>query len=881
MPNNPIRTKKDLMALDNSIRDVKNNSFNYLYKSQLDLCLYRRFDFTSDDLVPAHETLGEEKVWVSKYLLRIDKSFIPDQTRGIYRTDRTIFNKVLTTETICKRPDVFYYNILVFIDGRLIITTPGVYCKEEFTNIIFHIYDPLTFKDINPRFNYIKDFKDKGGKITVWFVPNFNHIHGTASKLMLKRNNGLPLEHESLISNTDNIDPNVARYSTFVAPMPDINSRVLIESSTNIKTTTQEIDISPVKTNVGINLISFKYLTKVLNLESDERFFKLDRENMPIPFENMMIFTKEPDGTFLYSHTIDVQMYYPNIYEIINNDENKPLRIFVFYRRDTVSKLQYRDKVMLYEKLGGDLLQSYKDGSVIDPIKNYKIPNHRYSIEDYVESDESGRPIEYRQEKFRDFFKNDELNLTTYLRHLIQSNGNYQYLDVSKLDMESKLRYNDFQEGGETTFSKPCYVFVFPQMDDDEYKTKKYLIDGILTKPHHRFINEKHEFVYFKADDFNSDSIIDIEKFKTVNKNWDINFNSNEEFLEIKMDNEVAYLDNLFVIDSSTDEFIPSSSYSVKFKEFNGEYKHKEESYERLEDARLYITDETYMGKPLKVFIVHKAMYQGFFHRDVERDVINGAMFTFNLRMAKDFKNHIKIYHNGRLVPRSRYKFKHGDLKYGSLFKVMYTYPIERGDDVKCYYEPIETKLLDYRELIDSHGLVDLRNIIKKPVDFKWYEIYLNGYKLTKRTLDSLTATVFAVVNLQTIKNLEIYERNLNHDDEYILDYLDKTISSIDRDIYDWMIKYDKPKVDIVYPPIEDIIDDIIREEVDCDENFEYEDFGKYLINKFIKPFENQVNSEVKLFFGSMVNDSGDLELFPHKKLKKGIKLFINPAVYK
>ena len=211
----------------------------------------------------------------------------------------------------------------------------------------------------------------------------------------------------------------------------------------------------------------------------------------------------------------------------------------------------------------------------------------------------------------------------------------------------------------------------------------------------------------------------------------------------------------------------------------------------------------------------------------------------------------------------------------------MYTYPIERGDDVKCYYEPIETKLLDYRELIDSHGLVDLRNIIKKPVDFKWYEIYLNGYKLTKRTLDSLTATVFAVVNLQTIKNLEIYERNLNHDDEYILDYLDKTISSIDRDIYDWMIKYDKPKVDIVYPPIEDIIDDIIREEVDCDENFEYEDFGKYLINKFIKPFENQVNSEVKLFFGSMVNDSGDLELFPPKKLKKGIKLFINPAVYK
>ena len=108
MPNNPIRTKKDLLALDNSILDVKNNSFNYLYRAQLDLCLYRRFDFDVSELVPAHETLGEEKVWISKYLLRIDRSFIPDQTRGIYRTDRTIFNKDLSTETICQRPDVFY-----------------------------------------------------------------------------------------------------------------------------------------------------------------------------------------------------------------------------------------------------------------------------------------------------------------------------------------------------------------------------------------------------------------------------------------------------------------------------------------------------------------------------------------------------------------------------------------------------------------------------------------------------------------------------------------------------------------------------------------------------------------------------------------------------
>lgn len=880
MPNNPIRTKKDILALDNSILDVKNNSFNYLYRAQLDMCLYRRFDFDVNDLIPAHETLGEEKVWISKYLLRIDRGFIPDETRGIYRTDKSIFNKVLSMETICQRPDVFYYNIVVFINGEL-VTTPEVYCKEEFTNIIFHIYNPLTFVDPNPRFNYIKDLMDKGGKITVWFVPNFNFIYGNTSKMMLVKNNGLPLNHPALTSLTDNTNHSIARYSTFVAPRSGVSSRRLVDSVTNIKTGKQEIDPSFVKTNVPVNLISFKYVTKIIELGGTEKFFQLEKENMPIPFENMMIFTKEIDGSYLYSHTIDIQMYYPNIYEIVNNTSEKRLKIIIFYRQDTVSKLHYRDKLSLYEKLGGNLLQSYKDDAVIDPIKNYKIPSHRYSIEDFIESDESGKPIAYRQEKFRDFFKNDELNLTTYLKHLIQSNGNYLYLDLSKLDMESKLRYDNIGEGGDTTFAKPCYVFVFPQAENDEYKTKKYLIDGVLTHPFYRFINEKHEFVYFKVEDFHSDSILDIEKFKTVEKCWDINFSSVDEVLEINLGNEVAYLDNLFIIDAETNEFIPREAYEVSFKEYNDLYKVKVESYERLEDAKLSIVDESYLNKPLKVYVVHKPIYQAFFHRDPEREVINGTQFSFKLTMAPDYMNHIKIYHNGRLVPRSSYKVKKAETYYGSLFKILYTYPIEFGDEIKCYYEPIERDLIDYQKLIDGNGIVDLRTIIKKPVDFKWYEIYLNGYKLTKRTLDSLTATAFAVVNLSTIKNLEVYERNLNHDDEYILDYLDKTIGSIDRDIFDWMIEFEKPTVDTIYPPIEDIIDDIIKDEVNCDEDFEFEDFQKYLVNKFIKPFEKQVNNEVKLFFSSLINDNGDLEIFPHTKLKKGLKFFINPGVYK
>lgn len=880
MPNNPIRTKSDLMALDNSILDVKNNSFNYLYKAQLDMCLYRRFDFDVSDLLPAHETLGEEKVWISKYLLRIDKAFVPDQTRKLYRTDKTIFDKVLSIESICGRSDVFFYNVLIFINGEL-VTSPKVYCKEEFTNIIFHIYDPLTFVDSNPRFNYIDDLMKKGGKITVWFVPNFNYVRGATSKLMLVKNNGLPLNHPTLTSYVDNIHTDKAKYSAFIAPRSGVSCRRLVDSSTDIKNNIQSINISPVKSNVAVDLFSFKYVTKIVELTGTDRFFKLDRENMPIPFENMLVFTKEANDTLLYAHDIDIQMYYPNIYEIVNNTEEKSLKIFIFYRHDTASTLKYTDKVMLYEKLGGDLLQSYKDGTVIDSIKNFKVPTHRYSIEDYVESDELGKPLAYRQEKFREFFKNDEKNLTIYLKHLIKSNGNYQYIDTSKLNMEKKLRYDDKQEGGHTVFSKPCYLFIFPESESNEYKTKKYLIDGVLTHPHHRFIHEKHEFVYFKAEDFDSNTIIDIERFKTVEKCWDINFSSSEEFLEIKLPNEIAYLDNLFIVDPSTNEFLPKDAYSVSFKEYDDTYKIKEESYERLEDSKLYITNEAYFNKPLKVHIVHKAIYHAFFHRDSRVDVINGTLFNFNLTMAPDYMEHIKIYHNGRLVPKSRYKVKKTFDTYGSKFKILYTYPIERGDVIKCYYEPIERKLLDYQALINSNGIVDLRSIVKKPVDFKWYEIYINGYKLTKKTLDELTATAFAIVNLKTTKNFEIYERNLNHDDEYILDYLDKTIGSIDREIFDSMNSTQKPSIDTIYPPIEDIIDDIIKEEVNSDDEFEFGDFQNYLINKFIKPFEKQVNDEVKLFFGTLVNDKGDLTLFPHMKLKKGLNFFINPADYK
>lgn len=880
MANNPVRTKNDLLALDKSIIDVKNNSFNYLYKSQLDMSLYRRFDFEASDFVPAHDTLGEEKAWISKYLLRIDKDFIPDETRKLYRTDKTVFNKVLTTDTICQRSDIFYCNIFVFINGEL-VTTPKVYCREEFTYIIFHIYEPLTFIDPNPRFNYIKDLMDKGGNITIWFVPNFNHIQGRTSKTMLMNYGGLPLNHPTLISNTNNIDSNVAKYSSFVATKRGLNTRRLVHSSTNLNEDIQEIDTRIVGTNVDIDLFSFKYLTKIVELNGDERFFKLNRENMPIPFENMMIFTKEDDGSLLYSHTMNVHMYYPNIYEIVNNDAGKDLKIFVFYRRDTVSTLQFRDKVSLYEKLGGDLLQSYKDDTVIDPIKNYKLPTHRYNIDDYVESDENGKPLAYRQEKFREFFKNDELNLTTYLKHLIQSGGNYQFIDTSKLDMELKIRYDDMEEGGANTFRKPCYLFIFPYIDEDEYKTKKYLIDGVLTRPIRRFVSDKLEFVYFKTEDFQPNSIIDIEKFKTVEKCWDINFDSSNKFLKIKMPDEVAYLDNLFVIDAETGEFLPKEAYSVSFREYDGKYKVKHESYERLEDARLFIMSEKYLNRHLKVHIFHKAIHHIFSNSDLDKPVINGTVFSFDLVMPPDYMEHIKIYHNGRLVPKSQYHVKKYHDTYGSLFKIQYPYPIKSGDNVNCFYEPIERKLLDYKKMIDANGIVDLRTLIKKPIDFKWYEFYMNGVKLTKKTLDNLTATAFAVVNLQTVKNLEIYERNLNHDDEYILDYLDKTINSIDRDIFDWMIKFEKPMVDTIYPPIEDILDDIIREEVNSENGFEFDDFKNYLFDRFIKPFENQVTSEVKTFFNTLVNADGNITLFPHMKLEKGLNLFINPSKYK
>jgi hypothetical protein len=66
--------------------------------------------------------------------------------------------------------------------------------------------------------------------------------------------------------------------------------------------------------------------------------------------------------------------------------------------------------------------------------------------------------------------------------------------------------------------------------------------------------------------------------------------------------------------------------------------------------------------------------------------------------------------------------------------------------------------------------VIDLRKIINKPFDPRYYDIYLNGRRLSLNNVFSITPWQITLVNIHTIYNLEIFEKE--RDWEYFgLDY--------------------------------------------------------------------------------------------------------------
>ena len=65
---------------------------------------------------------------------------------------------------------------------------------------------------------------------------------------------------------------------------------------------------------------------------------------------------------------------------------------------------------------------------------------------------------------------------------------------------------------------------------------------------------------------------------------------------------------------------------------------------------------------------------------------------------------------------------------------------------------------------ISNEGMFDFGGILNKPFNLKWFDVYLNGFKLNEDNFDILTPRYVLIKNVKTTDNLLIMEKNWFND---------------------------------------------------------------------------------------------------------------------
>ena len=249
-------------------------------------------------------------------------------------------------------------------------------------------------------------------------------------------------------------------------------------------------------------------------------------------------------------------------------------------------------------------------------------------------------------------------------------------------------------------------------------------------------------------------------------------------------------------------------------------------------------------------------------------------------------------------MPRGKYKF----ISRSGKANIVFLEWMEKEDIIFIDITPYRYTQIYYQESIsEGETLIDLKNVINKPFDVRYYDVYMNGRKLSTNNVFAISPWEITLVNLKSTHNLVIFEKERDFEYfglDYNLDLYHYTIEDLFKsnfmtdDIRNKMIKdiidEMKDKRLNIYPNTDDetILDFEDEEEIYALFNifYHYELIPKTYVNPDRLQFSNDVISLVyndiyKAYLRSPYNDSNT---FIEKNRRAGYPnaLMLDPDLY-
>lgn len=468
-----------------------------------------------------------------------------------------------------------------------------------------------------------------------------------------------------------------------------------------------------------------------------------------------------------------------------------------------------------------------KFSSIFKKLLKYQYHNHQYGETDFlyrylpIPGNEDKEPIEYKMETLREWIRVEPWVLRDYVLEQNKLGASY-HLFTNTINLKSRIRYSTEQELGRETrrFDEPRYVFAFN--NDKDYPILlncRVFVDGLLIGD---IYQERHlfmDYLYIPMNMVTDDSYIEIEIFPGYEFERDIFFSTQKSNIKI-IGNVLSITIDEDVVDEPvlnlTDEIgVIEADGELDINDYNKQVrvdidKPSEDIFPTMEDIHLVNnqTNEAYHDEEFD-FTVHYpendyvllngesgtekpidfTRISSFSIKPHERELLRKPMTLKITKVPRNVRfvvkrqgyvyislaekglildtNYIRVYKNGRLLPRVKYVVYNGE----STPKILFLDWFCPGDIIYIDITPYRYKELYYQDrLIEGNLLIDLREIIDKPFDIRYYDVYVNGRKLSLNNVFSITPWQITLVNLKSIYNLVIYERERDY--EYFgLDY--------------------------------------------------------------------------------------------------------------
>jgi hypothetical protein len=749
-------------VLTKDLREFKTRSFDYLSRIQKLAAGYHRYNFKASDMKVIKVDHSPSIVgYPGNYTLFMEHDFIVQSKRLAYKRS-ALYNKELTPSDIAHNTDVFSSAYMVFIEGKFIDCTK-IICREDTTYLIIETQE--WGNTIGLPKDYIIDMMTRDVDITVWIIPNA--VYGVFDTNI----HVLNYYKQYLSLDNFNIAGNLADELTYISFINNTSFKFagVVCDTTNsqdmMRFYTGNASLPFDSKLLHLNVFGLRNLLDQVLLPTGTTIFQIPNTDMPIPVENMMVF-RTINGERYFAHDVQIQIHYPDVFEVIQNSlPQYDLSIFVFYATPPSNHpLMLRNEVELFYRYFPDVLTRYRNSTIPSMIKDYDPKQYEYDMQELESLSLLYSSLTYKFQKINEFLAKDPSILTNYYRDLLAKIRNF-YIDVSTLDLPSKLRSNNHAEiadpGLQESFPETMYLFTFKNESVLSQDELIFIIDGFFIDTPYRYDYDNYRFYYIPSRLIHSNSFIDIEKVPLFNTTQVITLDDINTRLNIVLDNRTnQYIKaaDVFLTDpNNSDNYIDRALYDILIVDRFGDTVPITSTTCREIGNSFYIQalDVSITGINLVLHIEKVNLMHKF-------EVTNPAITTTEMPISLNNDiTYIKIFKNNALLPRHIY-----DIQFNPSYNIHATVGFLMGLHSGEVYTIIPTaykyRQVYYTATIPSNGLVQITSDLGRPIEMETFEIHLNGQKLNRNNVELLTPSAFLIKNVHSLKNLEILERELD-----------------------------------------------------------------------------------------------------------------------